>query len=141
MLLSSRSTTQRLVEIKLGFVSFDTFSRMRLSHVGCVPICTLVYQRIIALRRLISKRNTEMASRCLIVLMWQDTVAEMAKDLRDNRSGSEASSADELYKFMQKVRMSTTMAENSHVHIIYTIALLYGRLAGGLSSRKPMMLC
>lgn len=28
----------------------------------------------------------------------------MAKDLRDNRSGSEASSADELYKFMQKVR-------------------------------------
>mmetsp|Transcript_17598 Transcript_17598/g.52868 ORF Transcript_17598/g.52868 Transcript_17598/m.52868 type:complete len:846 (+) Transcript_17598:182-2719(+) len=34
----------------------------------------------------------------------QDTVADMAKDIRDNRGGSAAASADELYQFMQKVR-------------------------------------
>jgi hypothetical protein len=33
----------------------------------------------------------------------QDTVADMAKDMRDNRTGSAAASAEELYQFMQKV--------------------------------------
>ena len=33
----------------------------------------------------------------------QDTVADMAKDMRDSRTGSAAASAEELYQFMQKV--------------------------------------
>lgn len=35
----------------------------------------------------------------------QDTVADMAKDMRDTRTGSAAASAEELYQFMQKVHM------------------------------------
>ena len=37
---------------------------------------------------------------CVVV---QDTVADMAKDMRDSRTGSAAASAEELYQFMQKV--------------------------------------
>ena len=37
------------------------------------------------------------------ISLLQDTVADMAKDMRDNRTGSAAASAEELYQFMQMV--------------------------------------
>ena len=40
---------------------------------------------------------------CVPVVGAQDTVADMAKDMRDSRTGSAAASAEELYQFMQKV--------------------------------------
>ncbi len=39
-----------------------------------------------------------------LLCMSQDTVADMAKDMRDSRTGSAAASAEELYQFMQRVR-------------------------------------
>lgn len=50
------------------------------------------------------KLKKRLTAKLEVARFLQDTVAEMAKDLRDNRSGSAASSADELYQFMQKVR-------------------------------------
>jgi hypothetical protein len=34
----------------------------------------------------------------------QDTVAEMASDMQKSRSGETATSAEELYRFMQRIR-------------------------------------
>ena len=41
---------------------------------------------------------------------WQDTVAEMAKDIKAKRTGAAAASAEELYNFMDKVGHATPHA-------------------------------
>lgn len=40
--------------------------------------------------------------------MAQDTVADMAKDMRKNKTGAAQASAAELYDFMKKVTITST---------------------------------